>query len=158
MAEFSAYQMARTRSGSVSVTRGRPVNRPRAATGSTSAIDRHVNLPSHVSFSDTRRGRSPGPRSAGIGSGRPSPLGSAADLRPVLPARSTSSGLLDTTPDVPIDVDQESTDGEMVAVEEEVVVAEEEGVVRRDLGLRGLFPGQRGRRRGRAGRGRAIAH
>jgi len=158
MTGFAAHQMVRSRSGSISVTRGRPINRPRAATGSTTAIERLANLPTRVSFSDTRRGRSPGPRSAGLGSGRPSPLGSAAEVRPILPARSISSGLLSPAPDVPIDVDQESTDGEVAVVEEEAVVAGEEGVVRRDLGLRGLFPGQRGRRRGRAGRGRAIAH
>jgi hypothetical protein len=134
------------------------MNRPRAATGATTVAERSANLPTPLGFGETRRGRSPGPRSAGLGSGRPSPLGLTP--RPLLPARSISNDLLDA-PDVPTDVDQESTDGDVVSeivpkVQDEA--AEEEGVVRRDLGLRGVFPSRRGQRRGRPGRGRAITH
>jgi hypothetical protein len=132
------------------------MNRPRAATGSTTAAERLANLPTPLSFGEMRRGRSPGPRSAGLGSGRPSPLGLTP--RPLLPARSISNDLLNT-PDVPTDVDQESAESEVLPeLAAQTEVAEEEGVVRRDLGLRGVFPSRRGQRRGRPGRGRAITH
>lgn len=156
MNQFAAHQIARGRSGGISVDRGR-MNRPRAATGSTTAAERMINLPTPLGFGETRRGRSPGPRSAGLGSGRPSPLGLTP--RPLLSARSISNDLLNA-PDVPTDVDQESNDGEVLPelVAQDEVVAKDEGVVRRDLGLRGVFPSRRGHRRGRPGRGRAIAH
>jgi hypothetical protein len=132
------------------------MNRPRAATGSTTAAERLENLPTPLSFGETRRGRSPGPRSAGLGSGRPSPLGLTP--RPLLPARSISTDLLHA-PDVPTDVDQESAESEVLPeLVPQTEAAEEEGVVRRDLGLRGVFPSRRGQRRGRPGRGRAITH
>jgi hypothetical protein len=152
---FAPHQMARGRSGGVSVNRGRS-NRPRAATGSGSAIiaERLAGLPVPIGFAETYRGRSPGPRIGGL-SGRPSPLGSTTDLRPLLPARSISNGLISPTPDVPTDVDQESNDGELVPSN---AGAQEEGVVRQDLGIQGLFTGRRGRGRGRPGRGRAITH
>lgn len=154
MNQFAAHQIARGRSGSISVDRGR-INRPRAATSTTTAAERLANLPTPLSFGETMRGRSPGPRSAGLGSGRPSPLGAP---RPLLPARSISNDLLNA-PDVPTDVDQESPDGEVTTeMVHQAEVAEEEGVVRRDLGLRGVFPSRRGQRRGRPGRGRAITH
>jgi hypothetical protein len=155
MNQFAAHQIARGRSGSISVHRGR-MNRPRAATGTTTAAERLANLPTPLSFGEMRRGRSPGPRSAGLGSGRPSPLGLTP--RPLLPARSISNDLLNA-PDVPTDVDQESAESEVLPeLVPQTGVAEEEGVVRRDLGLRGVFPSRRGQRRGRPGRGRAITH
>jgi len=155
MNQFAAHQIARGRSGSISVDRGR-MNRPRAATGSTTAAERLADLPTPLSFGETMRGRSPGPRSAGLGSGRPSPLGITP--RPLLPARSISNDL-HNAPDVPTDVDQESPDGEVpTELVPQAEATEEEGVVRRDLGLRGIFPSRRGQRRGRPGRGRAITH
>jgi hypothetical protein len=132
------------------------MTRPRAATGTTAATGRLANLPTPLSFGEMRRGRSPGPRSAGLGSGRPSPLGLTP--RPLLPARSISNDPLNA-PDVPTDVDQESPEGEVPPeLVPQTQVEEEEGVVRRDLGLRGVFPSRRGQRRGRPGRGRAITH
>ena len=156
MNQFAAHQIARGRSGGISVDRGR-MNRPRAATGSVIAAERLANLSIPLVSGETRRGRSPGPRSAGLGSGRPSPLG--LNPRPLLPARAISNDLLNAA-DVPTDVDQESTDGEIVEpvlAPSQIEVAEEEGVVRRDLGLRGIFPNRRGQRRGRPGRGRATS-
>lgn len=157
MNQFAAHQIARGRSGGISIDRGR-MNRPRAATGSVTAAERLVNLSTSVGFGETRRGRSPGPRSSGLIPGKPSSI--APLHRPSFPTRSISTDLLNP-PDVPTDVDQESTDGEVTPDPESQAqqedMREEEGVVRRDLGLRGVFPSRRGQRRGR-GRGRAMNH
>jgi hypothetical protein len=152
--EFGAHQLGRGGGGQggIIVQRGRTTMRPRANTSANLAQGTGLTL-TPADFGVVRRGRSPGPRSAGLGSGRPPRsgigfFGGGSGSGSAIASKSLSGESV-AEPDVPVDVDQESSEGEAVR-------AEEEGVVRRDLGLRDGWPTQRGRGRGRPGRGRAI--
>jgi hypothetical protein len=149
--DFGAHQLGRGGSTTVVVQRGRRTTRPRAATSANLAEGRGLMItPVNI---EARRGRSPGPRSAGLGSGRPSFTRGGSATATFTVDRTISNNLTIAAPDVPVDVDQESPEGESA-----VVPTEEEGVVRRDLGLREGWPSRRGRGRGRPGRGRATTH
>ena len=72
---FAAHQsqMARGRSGSISVVRGSRGGRPRSAT---------VNLQQTTGFGESRRGRSPGSRPTTLRASNPNLLASASTVRP----------------------------------------------------------------------------
>lgn len=134
---FGAHQVARSRTGSISVNRGgRPV-RLRAATINNSARP-ILNLQPPTGFGDARRGRSPGPR--------PSPLGSA---KPSLSHLNLGQHSAPST--VPPASESGSED-------RQVSENRDSDVVRRDLGIRDMFRGSRGRGRARPGRGRSTTH